>query len=158
MMRVMGLVSTSKSALRGMAKAVIFPVLGSAQLLRRRLDRVRAAGVTTVLNLHRVAPVDGSSYAPLAPALFEDLLAFVTREFSVVTFSELGETSSKPKLVLSFDDGYRDFVTHAVPAMKRHGVRANQNIIPRCVETGLLRSTCLRRTSSGRLPASWSQI
>ena len=158
MMRAMGLVSTSKSALRGMAKAVIFPVLGSAQLLRRRLDRVRAAGVTTVLNLHRVAPVDGSSYAPLAPALFEELLAFVTREFSVVTFGELGETSSKPKLVLSFDDGYRDFVTHAVPAMKRHGAGPIRTSYRSALKRAFLRSTCLRRTSSGRLPASWSQI
>ena len=148
----MGLVSTSKSALRGMAKSVIFPVLGSAQLLRRRLDRVRTAKVTTVLNLHRVAPVDGSNHPPLSPALFEDLLAFVTREFSVVTFGELGETSSKPKLVLSFDDGYRDFVTHAVPAMKRHGVRANQNIIPKCVETGLPPLNVLAQDFVGKAP------
>ena len=152
MMRFMGLVSISKSALHGMAKAVSFRVLGNPLMLRRRLDRVRSAGVTTILNLHRVASEDGSSYPPLAPALFEELLGFVTREFSVVSFAELGEHSSRLKLVLSFDDGYRDFVTHAVPAMKRHGVRANQNIIPKCVETGLPPLNVLAQDFVGKAP------
>ena len=33
-------------------------------------------------------------------------------------------------VVLSFDDGYQDFVEYAMPIMARHGVRANLNIIP----------------------------
>src|SRR6185295_18336984 len=49
---------------------------------------------------------------------------------------ELGDNTRRSKLVLSFDDGYRDFLTTAVPLLKRHGLRVNQNIIPGCVETG----------------------
>ena len=153
MMLAMALVSTSKSALRSVVKAVIFPALGNAQLLRRRLDRVRSAGVTTILNLHRVAPEDGSGYPPLVPALFEELLGFVTREFSVVTFADIRDDSAKPRLVLSFDDGYRDFITHAEPAMKRHGVRSNQNIIPKCVETGLPPLNVLAQDFVGKAPS-----
>ena len=77
-------VGTIKSALRGTAKAAVFSALGNGPMLRRRLDRVRESGVTTILNLHRVGPDDGSSYRPLPVSLFDELLRFVTREFAVV--------------------------------------------------------------------------
>lgn len=141
-----------KSGLRSAAKAIAFPAFGNGPLLRRRVERIRGAGLTTILNLHRVGPDDGSSYRPLAPELFDELLTFVSREFSVVTFAELEERSSRPKLVLSFDDGYRDFLTHAVPAMKRHGVRANQNVIPKCVETGLPPLNVVVQDFAGKAP------
>src|SRR4051794_9205914 len=131
------MLSTLKAAARGMMKTVAFAALGNGPLLRRRLDRVREAGVITILNLHRVGEPDGSAYRPLSPALFDDLLDFVMREFAVITIAETSEPSSKPKLVLSFDDGYRDFLTTAAPRMRRRGIRANQNLIPKCVETGI---------------------
>lgn len=152
MMRGVGVVSTVRTSLRRTAKAVAFPVLGSGPRLRRRLDRVREAGVTTILNLHRVGPDDGSSYRPLALELFDELLGFVSREFSISTFAEINERSAKPKLILSFDDGYRDFATHAVPVMRRHGVRANQNIIPKCVETGLPPLNVIAQDFVGKAP------
>ena len=152
MMGGVGLVGTVMSAVRETGKAVAFPVLGNGLWLRRRLERLREAGVTTILNLHRIGPDDGSTYRPLSPELFDELLGFITREFSVVTFAKLGEPSSKPKLVLSFDDGYRDFVTYAAPAMKRHGVRANQNVIPKCVETGLPPLNVIAQDFVGKAP------
>jgi hypothetical protein len=78
---------------------------------------VRRSGANVILNLHRVATDDGSDYRPLDPGLFDELLSFVKREFAVVTISELGEKADKPKLVLSFDDGYRDFATNAAPIL-----------------------------------------
>lgn len=152
MMSVVGFTGTIKSTLRGAGKAAVFPMLGRGPWLRRKLDLVRSAGATTILNLHRVGPQDGSGYPPLAPELFDDLLGFVTREFCVVTFDELCEPRSKPKLVLSFDDGYRDFIEYAVPAMKRRGVRANQNIIPKCVETDLPPLNVLAQDFIGKAP------
>ncbi|HKP33753.1 MAG TPA: polysaccharide deacetylase family protein [Sphingomicrobium sp.] len=146
-------VGTIKSALRGTAKAAVFSALGNGPMLRRRLDRVREAGVTTILNLHRVGPDDRSSYRPLPAPLFDELLRFVTREFAVVTFAELGEPARKPKLIVSFDDGYQDFVTHAAPILKKHGVRANQNLIPKCVETGLPPLNVLAQDFIGKAPA-----
>lgn len=125
------------NGIREAAKTAVFTLAGNGPWLRRRLDRVRKSGVNVILNLHRVAPDDRSSYRPLAPSIFDELIAFAKREFEIVTIGELSAKTSKPKLVLSFDDGYRDFVLFADPIMRRHGVRANQNVIPRCVETGL---------------------
>jgi peptidoglycan/xylan/chitin deacetylase (PgdA/CDA1 family) len=147
------LFSVAKTRLRESAKFLAFSALGNEPWLRHRLERVRDAGVATILNLHRVGPNDRSAYPPLAPALFESLLSFVTREFSVVTIGELPEPASKPKLVLSFDDGYRDFIIFAVPLMKRYGVRANQNIIPKCIETGRPPLNVVAQDFVGQAPA-----
>ena len=146
------MLSTARTLVRNAAKTVAFAALGNGPLLRRRLDRVRSAGVSTILNLHRVAADDGSDYRPLDPALFDELLAFVKREFAVVTIGELGDKARKPKLVLSFDDGYRDFVTTALPLLERHGLKANQNIIPHCVESGLPPLNVIAQDFVGQAP------
>lgn len=39
-------------------------------------------------------------------------------------------------MILSFDDGYSDFVEHAVPLLDRYGIRVNQNVIGSCVVDG----------------------
>ena len=141
-----------KSALRDTAKTVAFAAMGNGPWLRRKLHAVRKAGVATILNLHRVANDDGSDYRPLDPTLFDELLAFAKREFAVVTINELQEKTRKSKLVLSFDDGYRDFVTTAVPILRKHGLRANQNIIPRCVETGVPPLNVMAQDFVGQAP------
>ena len=146
------MLSYTKQLLRGAAKLAAFSVLGNGPLLRRRLQNVRNSGCTTILNLHRVAPDDGSDYRPLHPNLFDELLSFVKKEFSVVTIAELSESARQPKLVLSFDDGYRDFVTHAVPILAKHGLKANQNIIPKCVDTGLPPLNVLAQDFVGKAP------
>lgn len=146
------MLSRLKASLRDVAKVTAFTAMGNGPWLRRRLQSVRDAGVTIILNLHRVAPDDGSDYRPLAPSLFDELLAFVKREFAVVTIGELAERSTKPKLVLSFDDGYADFATNSMPILKKHGLRANQNIIPKCVETGLPPLNVLAQDFIGKAP------
>lgn len=141
-----------KGYARDAAKTALFAVMGNGWMLRKRLETVRKAGVTTILNLHRVAPDDGSDYRPLEPDLFDELLGFVKREFAVVTVGQLAEQATKPKLVLSFDDGYRDFARNAVPLLKKHGLSANQNIIPNCVETGLPPLNVLTQDFIGKAP------
>lgn len=114
---------------------------------------MRSANVNVILNLHRVAPDDRSSYRPLSPDIFDELLSFVKREFAVVTIGELGANTAKPKLVLSFDDGYRDFASYAAPILRKHGLRANQNLIPKCISTGLPPLNVIAQDFVGRAPA-----
>ena len=146
------MLATVKRALRDTAKVAVFACAGNGPRLRRRIDRLRKAGVTPILNLHRVAPDDRSSYRPLAPELFEELVSFLNRHFSVVTIGELSTTTAKPKAVLSFDDGYRDFALYAAPILRRHGIKANQNIIPHCIETGLPPLNIIAQDFVGKAP------
>jgi len=109
----------------------------------------------TILNLHRVSEEDGSAYRPLSPKHFIELLVFLKRHFELITFADL-ETehrSDKPKLILSFDDGYRDFIDVAVPILQKHQIRVNQNIIPECVEADLPPLNVLAQDFIGKAPA-----
>jgi peptidoglycan/xylan/chitin deacetylase (PgdA/CDA1 family) len=101
------------------------------------LGKIRRERLVTVLNLHQVSPHDNPFWSPLKPEIFDDLLAFLKENFEVVLFGEIDAAKNeKPLAVLSFDDGYYNFYEHAAPLLKKHGLRANMNIIPACVETG----------------------
>jgi peptidoglycan/xylan/chitin deacetylase (PgdA/CDA1 family) len=107
----------------------------------RRMASHRESGVLTVLNLHRVSPDENPFSPPMKPEVFDDLLRFLTRECCVCSFGEAEELArrgyrDKPIVVLSFDDGYRDFIEHAMPLLASYGIRANQNVIVTSAETG----------------------
>jgi peptidoglycan/xylan/chitin deacetylase (PgdA/CDA1 family) len=146
------MLAATGSVVRNAAKMVVFAAMGNGPWLRRRLEMLGKRGGATILNLHRVADDDGSDYRPLSPDLFDQLLAFVSREFAVMTIGELGEKTTRPKLVLSFDDGYRDFLTTAVPILKRYGLRASQNVIPHCIESGLPPLNVMAQDFVGQAP------
>jgi peptidoglycan/xylan/chitin deacetylase (PgdA/CDA1 family) len=138
------------------AKPAVFALLANPLRLRRRLDRLAAHGVTTILNLHRVAPDDGSGYRPLPPALFDDLLTYLARQFHFATIASLDEPAprDRPRVVLSFDDGYRDFLTHAMPILARRGVRVNHNLIPDAIDRGEAPLNVVAQDFLGRAPQS----
>jgi peptidoglycan/xylan/chitin deacetylase (PgdA/CDA1 family) len=101
------------------------------------LEKIRRENLVTVLNLHQVSPHENPFWSPLKPEIFDDLLFFLKEKFEVVLFREIAETKTeKPLGVLSFDDGYYNFYEFAAPILKKHGLRANMNIIPSCVESG----------------------
>jgi peptidoglycan/xylan/chitin deacetylase (PgdA/CDA1 family) len=98
----------------------------------------RSRGEVVVLNLHRVSPDPNPFWPPLAPDAFQALVAYLDRTCDVLTFEELarGRRSGRLRVVLSFDDGCRDFSEYVVPILARHRLRANLNVIVSSVETG----------------------
>jgi len=92
---------------------------------------IERRAATVVLSLHRVSPERNDFYPPIHPHAFEALVSFLVRRFRVTTFGGLrqAEGDRRPAAVLSFDDGYHDFVEYALPVLERHGLRANQNVI-----------------------------
>lgn len=139
---------------RTVAKTIALRFLASGSAIERKVGAIQAAGVLTILNLHRVGPDDSSAYRPLDPRLFDALLGFVTQHFALVTFGDLEATagSDRPRMILSFDDGYADFADHAAPLLRKHGVRVNHNIIPECVESGLPPLNVALQDFIGRAP------
>jgi peptidoglycan/xylan/chitin deacetylase (PgdA/CDA1 family) len=130
--------------------------LGSPFSLNRKLSAIRKGNALTILNLHRVAEDDGSTYRPLNPHLFDQLLIFLKKNFKLITFGQLKPEvlTGKPRLILSFDDGYKDFIENAVPILKRHNIRVNQNIIPECVERELPPLNVMAQDFIGKAPLS----
>jgi peptidoglycan/xylan/chitin deacetylase (PgdA/CDA1 family) len=90
-----------------------------------------------VLNLHRVSPEPSPYWPPMEPSVFESLLAYLDENFEVRSLAGMNEKQgSRPVAVLSFDDGYYDFIEYALPLLKKYKMRANMNVIPACAETG----------------------
>jgi peptidoglycan/xylan/chitin deacetylase (PgdA/CDA1 family) len=111
----------------------------SARIDRRRLRRLARGRGLIVLNLHNVAPSAGRFVRPIPPEVFDELVGWLKGTCRLTTFAELGKLPlniDKPAAVLSFDDGYRDFVEYAMPILERHAAAANQNVVPACVESG----------------------
>jgi peptidoglycan/xylan/chitin deacetylase (PgdA/CDA1 family) len=109
----------------------------AGQVDRRRLRRVAGECRLIVLNLHNVAPGAARFIRPIPPETFDELVGWVNRECRLTTFAglrELPSNSDKPAAILSFDDGYRDFLEYAMPILERHGVRANQNVVAGSVD------------------------
>lgn len=101
------------------------------------LRKIKRENLVIALNLHQISPVENPFWSPLKPEIFDDLLKFLKENFEVVLFRDLAQVKSqKPLAILSFDDGYYDFIEYAAPILEKHNLKANMNIIPSCVETG----------------------
>lgn len=122
---------------RSRLKAAYFTGL---RLLRR--DQALLKGLAgrpalVIANLHRVSPHPSPFWPPLHPFVFEELLRFLVRSFHLTSFRDYSTApTTKPAAILSFDDGYGDFVDYATPLLEKYRVSANQNVIPACVESG----------------------
>ncbi len=88
-------------------------------------------GRGAILTLHHVRPFVGSDgFAPnrlleIEPGFLDAALGRVRAlGFDIVTMDEavqrMGRADAPPFVALTFDDGYRDLVEHAVPILERH--------------------------------------
>lgn len=103
----------------------------------RLLNNIHKNNWVISLNLHRVSTEVNPFYPPLHPKLFEELLAFLKENFAITTYGGVATvTRGRTPLVLSFDDGYHDFLEYAVPALEGFGVTANQNVVCQCLVSG----------------------
>ena len=103
--------------------------------------RSRKANQLTVLSLHRISDKRNTFWNPIKPATFEELLVYAKKHYEVIGFKELHERheakTSKPLLILSFDDGYYDFYEYALPLLVKHDLPSNHNIVYECAENQL---------------------
>lgn len=106
---------------------------------QRSLASLAGNGRGLVLNLHAVTPRPSRFSPALSPDVLDELLHWLGSRSRIIALAELDHLDldgDAPFVVLSFDDGYRDFLDYAVPVLARHGIVANQNVVPACVESG----------------------
>ena len=125
-------------AARSSLKSGYFRALAYARVDRVMREIHARSGAVLVLSLHRVSPAPNPYWSPLTPEAFDALAEFLSSSCHCSPFSELPlrAPSHRPVVILSFDDGCRDFVEYAMPILDHHGVRANHNVIGESIETG----------------------
>lgn len=119
-------------------RKVIFNILSGSQLpeilnyIRHRSKRFEI----TVLCFHRIHPTFNPIWSPIHPELFEKLIVYLKDHYEIIPLSRTSDKtkSVKPRLVISFDDGYKDFIEYALPVLQKHNIPCNHNIVVQCAE------------------------
>lgn len=105
----------------------------AATVLDRALPRRR--GALAILTYHRVdepgaRPDLMPSLVSATPASFAEQMRMLARDFEPVALRDVVDALDRPErlprraVLVTFDDGYRDFATHAWPALRAAGVPA----------------------------------
>jgi peptidoglycan/xylan/chitin deacetylase (PgdA/CDA1 family) len=99
--------------------------------------RTLTASRPRILMYHRFG-ADGE-HRRLGPTEFERQLRYLKSHFNVARLDDVvrrlrgGQALQPRTVVLTVDDGYRDFATHAYPMLKKHGVPATVYVVSRFV-------------------------
>jgi peptidoglycan/xylan/chitin deacetylase (PgdA/CDA1 family) len=81
-----------------------------------------------ILMYHRVTRVAGFDQLVVRPERFEEQMAHLARRHRVISLAqaveELASGDVRPGVVVTFDDGYRDTLTHALPILRDYAIPA----------------------------------
>jgi peptidoglycan/xylan/chitin deacetylase (PgdA/CDA1 family) len=97
--------------------------------LTRSVGYVRSGPAFPILTYHRVNDDADPFFSALPTAVFERQMRHVARSYRVLPVEELADRLQRgglPRnaLAITFDDGYRDNLTHAAPILSRLGLPA----------------------------------
>jgi len=132
-------------------------VRGAKELVRRAVSRaVVASGISAVgrrvrpkrgaliLYGHRVSD-DAEGYLEgTSPQCLADQVAYLARRYEIIPFRTLLECFEERRevpsnsVVLTFDDGFRDNLEHALPVLERHRAPATVFLVTDSLTTGEL--------------------
>ncbi|MBL7739729.1 MAG: polysaccharide deacetylase family protein [Chitinophagaceae bacterium] len=123
---------------------------------------------------HRVSDEKDILWPPMNVALFDRLVAYISRRYSVVSLEdrllegETARTHSRPLATILFDDGYKDNIEYAVPVLEKYKCPASFYVVTDCIDRdiptwtyivdGLFQQTQKKTLdlSLHFLPGSWS--
>jgi len=99
------------------------------------VGRQQLHGAGVILMLHRVLPHDHAAELPhrnelcVGPKAFEHLLAWLKKHFDCVPLMEILQPGSlrseRPRVALTFDDGWRDNAVNAFPLLQKYQMPAS---------------------------------
>jgi peptidoglycan/xylan/chitin deacetylase (PgdA/CDA1 family) len=88
----------------------------------------RTQASARILYYHRVNDDNDPFFPAISTELFEQEMRYVSRNYKVVSLSELMNHLdggvAEPQVAITFDDGYQDNYTQAFPILQRYGLPA----------------------------------
>lgn len=91
-----------------------------------------------ILLFHRVSPVRDPLWDPMDPALFREVIAYLDKKFTVLSLEQYffheREKWKKPPAIITFDDGYHDFIEYSFPILKEYKMPATMFVVTDCID------------------------
>ncbi len=118
-------------------KAMLAGLLFGPHSILERLLRAKRSEKLQVLAYHRIGELPGRDYPfqheiiSATPDVFDEQLKFLKRNFNVINFHTLadiadaGESIPPGSVIITFDDGYADNYTSALPILQSHDLTAS---------------------------------
>lgn len=128
-------------------KRILRKLTGWSEVFLHLFDKNQSARQACIFYYHRVAElgfIDGNfDDRNVAPSLFEKQIAFLSEFAEIVSLPELPQrlaqnksSNEKPLVSLTFDDGYANFRSNALPILKQYNAPATLSVV-----TGYMGST-----------------
>lgn len=123
-----------------MIRRLLFFILyysGISFFLRKRMIRNNEI---SVLLFHRICDNPELLWPSMPIYSFKRLTEKINETCQIISFSELQKMefySSKPIVIISFDDGYIDFYENVLPIIKSLNIKCNHNICPGLIENSI---------------------
>jgi len=91
---------------------------------------------------HRVSPQRDKLWNPITPQLFDRILKYLDSNFEIVPLEQtlLGTykpVAKKELCAITFDDGYKDYIDHALPILHKYKAPSSMYVVTDCVEKNL---------------------
>jgi peptidoglycan/xylan/chitin deacetylase (PgdA/CDA1 family) len=148
---------------RGAARVLYHAPFPRARVTLEGCARVDAA--FPILNYHRVNDENDPFFPSLPTAVFERHMAYLARSYRVLPIAELVERLQHGRVprnavAITFDDGYRDNLTHAGPILARHGLPATVFLTTGLIGTSEISwfdrvAVAFKSTSVSSIAAPW---
>lgn len=102
---------------------------GLLRPLSRAVSALRRPAAFQILTYHRVNDERDPFFESVPTSVFEKHMGYIAQVYRVLTVEELVVRSQRGRLpsnavAITFDDGYRDNLTHAAPILQRLGLPA----------------------------------
>ncbi len=89
---------------------------------------------------HRISPDIDELWPSLKPHQFEKFIQLLTYNFDIISLDEIKTQCflNKNLFIITFDDGYKDFLNNAIPILNKYKIKVNLNICPNLINTNSL--------------------
>ena len=87
------------------------------------------------LMFHRINYYNDLLWPALKPSSFNIFIKLIKKNFEIIPITKISDYKKIDKnlIIMTFDDGYKDFIKFALPIIKKYKISANLNICPNLI-------------------------